>query len=346
MNLNESYILGLGSPLLDLSANVDKEFLRKYDLQSNNVIRPEEKHRTLVQDMAAHYPVEMIAGGAVQNTIRVAQWFFSQPRVATIFGTVGDDNFAQQMRTKAEEDRVLVAYLTDYSNPTGTCACLITNRGKDRSLVAFLDASQHFSRHFLEENFRLVEKARIIYTSGFFLTVNFEAQLLLARHVHSLPVGRKLFTFNLSAPFLATRCKSELRQILPYVDILFGNEAEALAVAEMQGWNTKDVAQIAQLLADSAYKRPRTVIITQGGDDVLVAFSDSPTEFRRFPVNSLSEEEILDTNGAGDAFVGGFLAYRALDKPLKLCIEVAIYAATEVIKRSGCAFPPENKFRV
>lgn len=109
---------------------------------------------------------------------------------------------------------------------------------------------------------------------------------------------------------------------------------------------TKDVAQIAQLLADSAYKRPRTVIITQGGDDVLVAFSDSPTEFRRFPVNSLSEEEILDTNGAGDAFVGGFLAYRALDKPLKLCIEVAIYAATEVIKRSGCAFPPENKFRV
>lgn len=235
---SESYILGLGSPLLDLSANVDDAFLAKYDLVANNVIRPEEKHRKLVEDMTAHYPVEMIAGGSVQNTIRVAQWFFSQPKVATIFGTVGDDDFAGKMRTKAEENRVLVAYLTDYTNPTGTCACLISNKGADRSLVAFLDASQHFSSNFLKENFHLVEKARVIYTSGFFLTVNFEAQLLLARHVHSSPPSSgKLFTFNLSAPFLATRCKEEIKKILPYVDILFGNEAEAMAVAEMEGWN-------------------------------------------------------------------------------------------------------------
>ena len=27
-----------------------------------------------------------------------------------------------------------------------------------------------------------------------------------------------------------------------------------------------------------------------------------------FPVTSLAKEEIVDTNGAGDAFVGGFLA--------------------------------------
>lgn len=226
-----------------MSANVEDAFLAKYDLVANNVIRPEEKHRRLVEDMAAHYPLEMIAGGAVQNTIRVAQWFFSQARVATIFGTVGSDDFAEKMRHKAEEDRVLVAYLTDHSNPTGTCACLISNKGADRSLVAFLDASQYFSLHFLEENFCLVEKARLIYTSGFFLTVNFEAQLLLARHVHSsLPSSGKLFTFNLSAPFLATRCKEELKTILPYVDILFGNEAEAMAVADMEGWNVSKKA--------------------------------------------------------------------------------------------------------
>ena len=75
------------------------------------------------------------------------------------------------------------------------------------------------------------------------------------------------------------------------------------------------------------------MVITQGAEDVLVAFSNAPAEFRRFPVYNLSEEQLVDTNGAGDAFVGGFLAYKALDKPLKLCVEAGIYAATEVIQQ-------------
>ena len=109
---------------------------------------------------------------------------------------------------------------------------------------------------------------------------------------------------------------------------------------------TTNVAEIAQHLANLEYKRPRTVVITQGADDVVVAFSDSPAEFRQFPVHTLSESQIVDTNGAGDAFVGAFLAYKVLGKPLKLCVEAGIYAATEVIKLSGCTFPNKNKFRV
>ena len=229
---SEGCILGIGSPLLDISANVTEQFLCKYDLEPNNVIRPNDKHLTLCQDMSEQFQVDLIAGGAVQNTIRVAQWFFEKPCLTTIFGAVGSDEFAAKMRTKAEEDRVIVSYLVDQNQPTGTCACLIT--GKNRSLVAYLGASQNFTLQYLEDNFDLVRQSRIVYTSGFFLTVCFEAQLLLAKHVHA-SVG-KLFTFNLSAPFLATRCKDELKQIMPYVDILFGNEAEALAFAEMKEW--------------------------------------------------------------------------------------------------------------
>ena len=54
----------------------------------------------------------------------------------------------------------------------------------------------------------------------------------------------------------------------------------------------------------------------------------------------------MDTNGAGDSFVGGFLAYKALNKSLDECIDAGIYAAHEIIKLSGCAFPPENKLRL
>lgn len=37
---------------------------------------------------------------------------------------------------------------------------------------------------------------------------------------------------NLSAPFIAQFFKSQVDEILPYIDVLIGNEAEAAAFAE------------------------------------------------------------------------------------------------------------------
>jgi len=54
----------------------------------------------------------------------------------------------------------------------------------------------------------------------------------------------------------------------------------------------------------------------------------------------------VDTNGAGDSFVGGFLSRFVLDKPLEECIAAGNYCASEVIKRSGCSFPPKMAFNI
>ena len=40
----------------------------------------------------------------------------------------------------------------------------------------------------------------------------------------------------------------------------------------------------------------------------------------QFPVTSLPKDKIVDTNGAGDAFVGGFLAQFVQDKPLETAV--------------------------
>ena len=42
------------------------------------------------------------------------------------------------------------------------------------------------------------------------------------------------------------------------------------------------------------------------GSDPVVVVSEGATS--EFPVRDLTKEQIVDTNGAGDAFVGGFLA--------------------------------------
>jgi hypothetical protein len=49
----------------------------RYDLQLNNAILAEEKHVSLYAELAALPNVEYIAGGATQNSIRVAQVRYS-----------------------------------------------------------------------------------------------------------------------------------------------------------------------------------------------------------------------------------------------------------------------------
>ena len=51
------------------------------------------------------------------------------------------------------------------------------------------------------------------------------------------------------------------------------------------------------------------MVITQGSDPVIAV---EHGKLHSFPVAAIPKEEIVDTNGAGDAFVGGFLAQQVL----------------------------------
>lgn len=70
----------------------------------------------------------------------------------------------------------------------------------------------------------------------------------------------------------------------------------------------------------------------------------TPTEVRTFPVAPIEESRIIDTNGAGDAFVGGFLALLLKGNDIERAVNGGHYAAGEIIQRSGCTFPSEPSF--
>ncbi len=60
---------------------------------------------------------------------------------------------------------------------------------------------------------------------GFFLTVSLESILKVAKHASE---NKKIFCLNLSAPFICEFFKEALMKVMPYVDILFGNETVSL----------------------------------------------------------------------------------------------------------------------
>ncbi|XP_035928954.1 adenosine kinase isoform X4 [Halichoerus grypus] len=284
--LSENILFGMGNPLLDITAVVDKDFLDKYSLKPNDQILAEDKHKELFDELIKKFKVEYHAGGSTQNSIKVAQWMIQQPyKAATFFGCIGTDTFGEILKKKAAEAHVDAHYYEQNEQTTGTCAVCIT--GSNRSLVANLAAANCYKKekHLdMEKNWTLVEKARVYYI------------------------------------------------------------AEAATFAREQGFETEDIKEIArkaQALPKVNLKRQRIVIFTQGREDTIMA---TESEVTAFAVLDQNQKEIVDTNGAGDAFVGGFLSQLVSDKPLTECIRAGHYAASVIIRRTGCTFPEKPDF--
>uniref|UniRef100_A0A7S0WY16 Adenosine kinase n=1 Tax=Chlamydomonas leiostraca TaxID=1034604 RepID=A0A7S0WY16_9CHLO len=337
----EGAILCLGNPLLDVSANVDMGFLQKYDLKPANQILAEEKHLPMYQELAARPDVEYIAGGAGQNSTRVAQWMLQVPHATSYMGCIGNDEFGKKMTETAQKDGVNVRYQVDPATPTGTCAVCVT--GIERSLVANLAAANNFKADFAKANWDLVEKARIVYCTGFFITVSPDAIAAVSSHCAA---NDKIYCMNLSAPFImqVPPFKKVLMDTMPYIDYLFGNEIEAATFAESEGWDTKDLTEIALRISrmpKASGARPRTVVFTQGAEPTIVAVGGKVT---LYPVPKVAADSIVDTNGAGDAFVGGFLSQLVYGKDVPECCRAGSYAASVIIQRSGCTFPAKPAF--
>ncbi|KAL0409927.1 UNVERIFIED_CONTAM: Adenosine kinase [Sesamum latifolium] len=325
----EGILLGMGNPLLDISAVVDRGFLDKYDLKSNNAILADEKHLPMYDEMASKYKVEFIAGGATQNSIRVAQWMLQIPGATGYIGSIGKDKFGEEMKKNAKQAGVNVHYHEDES-PTGTCAVCVV--GDQRSLVANLSAANCYKIDHLKkpENWALVEKAKYYYIAGFFLTVSPESIMLVSEHAAA---KNKVFMMNLSAPFICEFFKDVQDKVFPYMDYVFGNETEARTFSKVHGWETENVEEIAlkiSQLPKASGTHKRITVITQGADLVVVAEDGKVT---LFPVTLLPKEKLVDTNVAGDAFVGGFLSQMVLQKPIRECIRAGSYAANVIIQR-------------
>eukprot|EP00092_Neocalanus_flemingeri_P011836 GFUD01012765.1.p1 GENE.GFUD01012765.1~~GFUD01012765.1.p1 ORF type:complete len:343 (-),score=110.85 GFUD01012765.1:371-1399(-) len=331
--LSENVLLGMGNPLLDISATVKTELLTKHSLKSNDAILTEEED--IFKDLIDGYKVDYIAGGATQNTIRVAQWILGKKSLCSYMGCVGRDESSKILEEKAKDAGVNVKY--QYSDkPTGRCAVLIT--GEDRSLVTKLDAANHFTVSHLEEgdNWSVVTAAKCVYSAGFFLTVSVESMLKVAKHCS---LNNKTYCLNLSAPFLCQFFKDQMSSVLPFTDIVFGNETEAATYAEVNSLGMTDVGEIAKkiaMLPKENGSTSRLVVITQGSDPVVAV---QHGKIMKFPVESLDKKAIVDTNGAGDAFVGGFLAQYVLGKPLDVAVKCGNWAARHCIQRSGCTMP-------
>ena len=271
--------------------------LEKYGLKPNDAILAEPKHLPLYEDLLTNRSAVLLAGGAAQNTARGAQYILP-PKSTIYIGCVGKDKYADILREKNDAAGVRAEYLVVDTHPTGRCGVIIT--GQDRSMCTDLAAANEYKIDHLKKPdiWSLVQQAKVYFVGGYHLTVSVPAVLALAEEAAQKD---KVFVLSLSAPFIPLFFKDQLAQTSKYWDSVIGNETEARSWAEGQGHETRDVKEIALLMAElpkENSKRKRTVVITQGTESTVVAVQGEKS-VKEFGIVEVGKQDICDTTGAG-----------------------------------------------
>jgi len=328
-------IFCLGNPLLDIQVTGGEKLLEKYGLNANDAILAEEKHAPIYDEIVENYKVTYVAGGAAQNAARGAAYVLP-PKSVVYAGCVGDDDLAEQLKVANTREGLDDVYHVKKGEKTGSCAVVIT--GHHRSLVTTLRSAEKFEQSHLSSPTvaPLIDAAKIFYVEGYFLSHGVESALELSKKASE---KGKIFVLNLSAPFIPQFFGAQLQKILPYVDYLIGNEAEAEAWASANGLpDPKDIPAVAKALAQQPKSNPtrdRVVIFTHGAEQTVAVSSSNLDDYETYSVNALKDEEIVDTNGAGDAFAGGFIGALAAGKSLGEAIEVGHTLGTMCVTQVG-----------
>jgi len=181
-------------------------------------------------------------------------------------------------------------------------------------------------------------KAEIFFIEGYFII---ERHNIVMDLVKFFEEKKKKIGFSLSATFMIENFYDRVKEIADVADLIFCNEDEAESFAKI---NSKD-PELNSLAIHKLLKQRegRLLIVTCGKEPVLISKYDYKNQQFEFVVKQyvpmVGNDDIVDTNGCGDAFVGGFLSQYIQGKCLTSCAKAGNFASSVIIKNIGCTFP-------
>ncbi|KAJ1845146.1 hypothetical protein LPJ57_009318 [Coemansia sp. RSA 486] len=176
----------------------------------------------------------------------------------------------------------------------------------------------------------------VLYATGFFLAVSPETVRTVA--LHALENEHQTFALNVSAPSIVTSHTAALLETLPLTDILFGSSFETEALCAALGLPVDLHLLVRRLAGWSKRKSTSRLVVFTADDGIVVGSGDAETvSVYRFATTSSSA--IVDLNGAGDAFVAGFLALMMQGRAVDECVEAGIWVRSLVVQQLGASYP-------
>ena len=308
-------VLCVGNAIVDVIADADDAFLSRQGLDKGSMRLIDEAEAVrLYGEMG---PGREISGGSAGNTAAG----LAALGVATAFvGQVADDQLGKIYRHDIEAQGI--DFLVEPRSDVGATArsLILVTPDAQRTMNTFLGAAQLLDKTSIDT--RAAGDAGIVYLEGY-LWDPAEPRAAMELAIEAAHAAGRKVAFTLSDTFCVDRHRDGFWTLLRdgKIDILFANEAEAAAMAEVN-----DVEEAIPAL--SAYVG--TLVVTRSEDGATAVSGGERADVPAQPI-----ERLVDTTGAGDLFAAGFLAGQAKGLGLEASLKLGAIAAAEVIQHYG-----------
>lgn len=231
----------------------------------------------------------------------------------TLVGAVGGDAYAQVALGKLREADVDLSAVIEVDAPTGVAFVSVDDEGEN-AIVVIPGANALVDVEAVRRAGDLVTRAAVVVLQGEIPAASTEAAVALAG-------GRVVLNL---APVIELS-PSTIRAANPLVV----NEHEGALVLEILNPGRPVPEDHAELTAALAGQGLASVVLTRGGEGAMFTEGDGVTEV------AAPRVEVVDTSGAGDAFVGALSARLAAGTGLQEAVEFAVRVGAYAVQHYG-----------
>ena len=255
----------------------------------------------------------MFPGGSGVNVIK---GLVQLNHCGAILGKIGSDEkgefFLNSLRKLGID-----AYLQEEKLPTGQAICFITPDG-EQTFRSYLGASYNLTEMQLDDS--LFEGITIFHVEGYQLV---DRDLVLRTLNKAKKAGVKI-SLSLANHKIVQSNHEFLLEVLPeYIDFIFCNQAEA---RELTGLPPKEACTSLASLCEVA-------VVTMGERGCWTQSGTSLFYTPSFAVKA------VDTTGAGELFISGFLHGILTHEPLQKCAWLGSLVASYIVQVAGSQIP-------
>lgn len=308
--------LSLGSALIDRIVLVDDDFIIRNKLQKGgNRILLDQDHQSLLDQIQPKH-ILSVPGGSAANTTKVLAGLGMK---CALMAKIGNDANGKLYHQGCIERDIHPILNVSKELPTGTIIALVTPDGQ-RTLCPDLRACKSITAQDIDESY--FKNARFFHTDGYnFAFKEAFSEALSAAQRHKCPISMAICSheiveshFNLVMNCLEKRL----------FNLLFLNERVAF---ELTG--RSDPVEACKQLSPYCDH-----IIIMMGERGSVAYVKD-----KFYYQETQPIKPMDTTGAGDMYVGGFLYGYLNEASIEDCMYYGTTTAVEGIKQFGGELP-------
>jgi len=312
-------VIGVGSPVVDLLARVEEDFVVRHAGTKGGMELVEADRIIELVNLLESEP-SVSAGGSAANTI-FALAKLQMP--ASFVGKLGNDPLAKEYVKQFRElkgDCSRFKFSEELS--TARCLSLITE-DYERTMRTCLAAAATMAWHEIEPNDFL--GFDLAHFEGYLL---FNKDLILSA-LKSARAADCMISLDLGSFEVVKAAGDDLPKLLnEYVDIVFANEEEARAFT---GDDDLDEA------LDELSKYCSVAAVKLGAKGAMIK-----SDGEKVVIDAEKADSLVDTTGAGDYWAAGFLYGYLNGLPLKECGELGAKISAEVVQQLGADLPADR----